>query len=307
MNADSRIVEPGRLEAPAGQLRFLCLPQRELFAERARRFRQLAGGHPLEEYLSFLALLAEAQQDALERLPYVSLPDPGGQALCREHGMPLLAARSLRRDPAWREGLAMILRRMDGARLPAAARETVTGLLHGATAGLEETADRVLASEPAGVPPRELPFIAAALQVYWVDMASRLVEQEIGRPQEMGACPVCGSYPVAGIVHGSGAKRGLRYLCCSLCASQWHMVRVQCSSCASMGGISYCALEGGDGAVKAECCDDCGSYLKLLYLEKAPCMEATADDLATLSLDMLLNQEGKARCGPNLFFHPGGV
>jgi FdhE protein len=35
-------------------------------------------------------------------------------------------------------------------------------------------------------------------------------------------------------------------------------------------------------------------------------MEAMADDLATLALDMLMDKEGKARGGPNLFFHPGG-
>jgi len=30
-----------------------------------------------------------------------------------------------------------------------------------------------------------------------------------------------------------------------------------------------------------------------------------ADDMATLSLDMLMDEAGMARCGPNLFFHPG--
>jgi FdhE protein len=35
-------------------------------------------------------------------------------------------------------------------------------------------------------------------------------------------------------------------------------------------------------------------------------MEAMADDLATLALDMLMDSAGKFRGGPNLFFHPGG-
>ena len=34
-------------------------------------------------------------------------------------------------------------------------------------------------------------------------------------------------------------------------------------------------------------------------------MDAMADDLATLALDMLMDNEGKVRGGPNLFFHPG--
>ena len=34
-------------------------------------------------------------------------------------------------------------------------------------------------------------------------------------------------------------------------------------------------------------------------------MEAIADDVATLALDILMDEEGKARGGPNLLFHPG--
>lgn len=118
---------------------------------------------------------------------------------------------------------------------------------------------------------------------------------------------MCGSYPVAGIVHSGGAEQGLRYLSCSLCATQWHMVRIKCSWCESTRGIDHYTLEGSDGAVKVESCDDCGAYLKLLYLEKDGGMEAMADDLATLALDMLMDDKGKARCGPNLLFHPGKV
>ncbi|HXY55816.1 MAG TPA: formate dehydrogenase accessory protein FdhE, partial [Nitrospirota bacterium] len=54
-----------------------------------------------------------------------------------------------------------------------------------------------------------------------------------------------------------------------------------------------------------ESCNNCNSYLKLFYLAKDSRMEAMADDLATLALDMLMDKEGKMRGGPNLFFHPG--
>ena len=83
------------------------------------------------------------------------------------------------------------------------------------------------------------------------------------------------------------------------------MVRIKCSTCESTRGIDYHILEGSNGAVKAESCDDCNYYLKLLYLGKDPQMEAMADDLATLGLDMLMDEAGKTRGGPNLFFHPG--
>ena len=166
-------------------------------------------------------------------------------------------------------------------------------------------ADGILACDPDAIPPHELPFVAAALQVYWVHMASALGEDAFARLEPAGVCPVCGSYPSTGIVRADGTEQGLRYLSCSLCASQWHMVRVKCSNCETTEGISYYSLEGSNGAVKAESCADCNSYLKLLYLGKDSGMEAMADDLATLSLDMLMDEAGKARSGPNLFFHPG--
>ncbi len=305
MTMDTRIVETWRKDTTFGEIPFLFLPGRDLFARRAARFRHLSEGHPMGEYLAFLAFLAEAQQEALDRFPPVARPPPEEQARCRAHGVPLLGAQSLRRDPAWRTGLAMILRQMDDAALPASAREAIAVLLHADKIRLEIVADRTLAGDLAAVPPCELPFVAAALQVYWVRMASSLGERAFGRLEESGVCPVCGSYPTAGIVRSGGAEHGLRYLCCSLCAAQWHAVRITCSNCRSTKGIDYHILAGSNGAVKAESCDACGTYLKLLYLEKENRMEAMADDLATLVLDFLMDAAGKVRSGPNLFFYPG--
>ncbi len=306
MTTDTRFIEPGGTETPAAVIPFLFLPGRDLFGRRAVRLRHLAKGHVLEEYLAFLALLADAQQNSLNLFPAVPLPDPVKQARCREHGMPLLDAGTLPRDPAWRSALTMILRQINESPLPAAARETVAGLLHAAEGALEQMADLLLAGKTDEIPPRELPFVAAALQVYWVHMASCMGERAFGRLQEAGACPVCGSLPIAGVVRTGGTEQGLRYLCCSLCAAQWHMVRIKCSNCESTQGIDYFKPEGSNGAVKAETCDKCGAYLKLLYLEKETRMEAMADDLATIAIDMTMENEGKARVGLNLFFHPGG-
>ena len=302
---ETNVHEPGRIAPTAGEIRFLLLPERDLFSHRAGRLRQLSGHNSLGEYMAFLALLADAQQTALNRFPTLPPPDPREQALCLEHGMPLLAARTLTRNPAWRESLTMILEQMRDAALPSATRETINSLMQASEIGLEEMADSVLAGDLDGIFPQELPFVAAALQVYWVQMASAFGEQSFGRLEQGGLCPVCGSHPVAGFVHSGGAEQGLRYLSCSLCASQWHMVRIKCSSCESTHGINHYIVEGSNGAVKAESCDDCNSYLKLMYLEKDRQMEAMADDLATLSLDMLMDKEGKARSGPNLFLHPG--
>ena len=57
--------------------------------------------------------------------------------------------------------------------------------------------------------------------------------------------------------------------------------------------------------MRAETCDDCHSYLKIVYQEKAPDADPVADDLATLALDILVDETGYTRAGPNLLLVPG--
>ena len=65
------------------------------------------------------------------------------------------------------------------------------------------------------------------------------------------------------------------------------------------------SLDDEQAAIKAESCDDCGTYLKILYQEKDPKIEAVADDLASLVLDARMEQEGYARSSINPFLFPG--
>ncbi|HYA87919.1 MAG TPA: formate dehydrogenase accessory protein FdhE [Nitrospirota bacterium] len=307
MSTDVRILEPGQLEAPRGEIRFLFLPDGTIFSRRAERLRLLSNGHPLGDFLSFLAKLSNAQQEALQQFPRGIIPGPDEQARCREKGMPLLGAQSLRRDPAWRSGLKQILQTVQGPDLPALAQDALMKLMQADEGLLEGTADCIVSGYLDAVAPQEMPFVAAALQVYWVRMASLLKEDAVCRSEQRGLCPVCGSPPSVGIVRSTGSEQGLRYLSCSLCASQWHLVRLTCSACQSTEGIDYYTREGSNSAVKAESCVKCGSYMKLLYLSKDPHMDPTADDLATVSLDMLMDEEGRSRRGPNLYYHPGRV
>ena len=64
-------------------------------------------------------------------------------------------------------------------------------------------------------------------------------------------------------------------------------------------------MAGDKGAVKAEACSTCGAYLKLFYREKMPDAEPLADDVASLTLDLLAAQEGWGRSGVNLFLLGG--
>ena len=285
----------------------------DVFAERAARLRVLAPGHALGEYLRFVAALSDAQDRALRAA--ISAASDGGSSWgqpdahtlqhCHAHGLPPLSVEGHRRDPVWREVLAQITGSIIADALPSQAQAVIAALAHSKTETLEAAAGSLLAGAFAEVDPAQAPFIAAALQVYWVKLALQLGQAGFSRDVQYGLCRVCGSHPVASIVRVGGAAQGLRYLVCSLCASEWHVVRVKCAACASTKGISTFGIEGASEAVKAECCDECKTYLKIFYLEKNTALDPVADDLATLALDMLVDEQGYNRSGPNLLFLPG--
>jgi FdhE protein len=57
--------------------------------------------------------------------------------------------------------------------------------------------------------------------------------------------------------------------------------------------------------VKAEACAACKTYVKIMNREKDPQVDPFADDLATLSLDVLMAEEGYQRLGFNPLLIPG--
>jgi FdhE protein len=285
-----------------GDIPFLRPPQPErLFARRAERFREVASGHTLSEFLELLGRLAAAQAVAAAAVA----PSTNGLDLPRER--PLDAANH-RRGPEWTEALRVVLSELADAPAPPETRTALDLLGAMPSPELEALADRVLANAVRGADLAAGPFVAAALQVYFAALASRLPPEAVA-PQRDG-CPVCGSLPVDGLVLGDDK---LRYLVCSLCGSQWHHTRVQCTACHEGKGISYYALEGerasqagvAGAAARAEACPACKAYTKLFYVEKDPSLEPFADDVATLALDLLMAEEGWARHGVNLFLVPG--
>lgn len=295
------ILQPGQIEAPAGEIPFLRLPARDsFFKDRAARFRQLAPDHKMGDFLGFMAHLADAQHAALAGFPPVPLPDASQIELCKQHGMPPLPARTWKRDPAWHQAMLKITGAVF-AHAPRAAQDAITRLHELEASGLEQLADAVLDGRFHELDLAVAPFIAAALQSYWVHMVTTLGESAIGRTDMPNLCPACASAPVASIVRIGGAEQGLRYLHCGLCGTEWHMVRAKCSNCESTKGIAYYGIEGDKGAVKAEACEECSSYLKIFYLDKDPQLDPTADDLASLTLDILMDEKGVQRSGPNLF------
>ncbi|MFL5270624.1 MAG: formate dehydrogenase accessory protein FdhE [Anaeromyxobacteraceae bacterium] len=305
MNGDAPLTGPGTLEAIAP----LRLPKpARVFARRAERFLALAPGNTLGEYLQLLGRLAQAQVAALERMPFDSAARRSGGT---EGALALpLDAMNHRRDPVWHDLLARIVQTMGQGDLPAETRAALELLAILPPPELEALADRVLANAVVGSDLAAGPFVAAALQVYFTALAARLDAAAIAPRRD--ACPVCGSQPVTGIILGDDK---VRYLVCSLCASEWHRTRVECTVCEKGANVTYYTVEGdaaakeplSRGAARAEACSACKVYTKLFYTEKDPALEPFADDIATLPLDLLMAENGWERHGVNLFLLPGEV
>lgn len=295
-----RVLEPGEIQnGAAPQATAVVLPDAAtVFSTRAQRLRQLASGHALADYLQFIAHIADAQQHALAALTVVSLPDAATLDLARTHRMPPLNALSGTRDAGWRHALSAVLK-VAAQNIAGVAREHVLRVADETASTLEAQADRILRGVTAGLDFAGAPLIAAGLQVYWVAQVTKLGASALAPLDVPTVCPACGMRPVASVVR-AGAGSGQRYLHCALCSTEWHMVRIKCTDCESTTGIQYYAIEGEGPVVKAEVCSDCGGYLKVMSTEQGPFVEPTADDLASMSLDLLMADAGRLRTGPNL-------
>ncbi|OMG75220.1 formate dehydrogenase accessory protein FdhE [Burkholderia ubonensis] len=301
-----RILDPNEISAlDHSAIPRFRLPERAtVFSARAARLRQLADLNPISGYLRLMAVVADAQHAALQDFA-AQMPSQDAIARAQQHSMPLVPALGGERDPQWRAVLYELLDRVEGAGLvnPPLAK-LLDRLRLMAPAELDAQADAILALRFAEVDPATAPFLMAALQVVWTDLASRTQPADVPFLDQPGLCPVCGTHPVASVVRVGGQYEGYRFLQCGLCTTEWHMVRTKCTHCDSTKGIAYHGIEGGSEAVKAESCDECKTYRKIGYQNKDYDFEPLADDLASLTLDLLMNEAGYQRSSPNPLLWP---
>jgi FdhE protein len=315
-----RILEPGQIETLAQRsIPRVRLPDRaQLFVRRAARLRELAPDVAIGDYLRFIGAVADAQHAALTAFADPAL-DTALLHNAAEHSMPPINATSWARPPQWREVLDAVCADIAARKeLPPAAATIVARVRSAPHAWMETQADALLAARHETVEPATAPLLMAALQVCWVALSSGFVADKIRPLDVAGVCPLCGSLPVASIVCARSPYQGYRYLHCSLCATEWHMVRVQCSQCGAVGkDIGYHHLESeaakrdgeqGQACVRAESCEQCHGYRKIVYEEKDPHVEPLADDLASLALDLLLGEHGYHRVSGNpMLWHSAGT
>ena len=271
------------------------------FARSATRLEALSAGHPMAEWLRFMAQLARAQHVAAATLRPFAGPSRAAVEQAVGAGMPPLAADGHQRDSAWRDGLVVLLDEFGSATDPDPSLAVMASIRTSEATALEALADGFLSGAVTSAQAGAALYVAAALQVYFTRLAAELPLAPLALLPQRGLCPCCGSTPVCGVVLASGPAPGARYLYCSLCATAWNHVRAVCITCGQSRSLSMREIEGGSGAVKAETCDQCRSYAKVLYQSRDVDVDPFADDLATLSLDFLVAEAGWARHAPNPF------
>ena len=269
------------------------------FSRTAERLEQLADGHAAEGWLAFMADVSRAQAAAAANLAAPRAPDGASVAQAIVARIPPIAADGHRRDPAWRDGLATLLDTFDTTMFPSSTATAIAELRRRDAMETESLADAFLRG---GVDPADAGavfWIAAALQVYFARLASTLPAANLRPLERRELCPCCGSTSSASVITASGQNPGARYLYCSLCSTAWNHTRAVCISCGGSRTLALRGLDGGSDVARAETCDECQTYAKVFYEAKDMGVDAYADDLATLGLDMMVGEAGWSRHAPH--------
>lgn len=278
---------------------FAVLPEpSSLFVARAKRFEAVAAGNPLAAYLTFLSGLAQAQHDIQDSLPPVALPDAEDIDQALDNGMPPLPAVGLGLDDVALLTVERLLQRLSALPAPPSAKEAIDTLLNASPDIRKAIVADALTTAPAQHEMAQRVLVLAGLQVHFARLASELDVRRLKRIED-GVCPACGSAPVSSSVVGWPKAHNTRFCTCSLCSTMWNVVRVKCVLCSSTEGISYHNVEGAPETVKAEACDSCKRYVKILYQVRDHLLDPVADDVATLGLDMLMAAEDWQRGSSN--------
>ncbi|MDF2970442.1 MAG: fdhE [Microvirga sp.] len=293
----SSSVEPnpaalGRVQAPP----FVRLPDPgRLFEARRERLEFLAQTSELAPYLRFIAGIAAAQSSIQEGLPEPEFPPDDALARAREFGMPPLDRNRIEMDDVLSETLTRLFDAVAPLEKPSEAQTALERVRAATPEQMRVIIQGVLAEAIPADAIAEHAYVAAGLQVHFARLAAGLERSWLAKISD-GACPCCGGPPVSSVVVAWMEAEGTRYCSCSLCGTQWNVVRVKCVLCSSGKGIGYQEIEGGAGTIKAECCDNCRCYVKIFYQQKDPALDPVADDIASLGLDLLL-RDGDYRRG----------
>jgi len=271
-----------------------------MFARRADRLKSLAERHELRSYLAFLAELCGIQHRLQDGLADADPPAADAIARAREFGMPPLDRARFTRDAALDAAWQRLLAMADEMAMPDSARLALARVKASGAVAEAAMIGAVLSNAIPVEALAEHVFVAAVLQVHFAHLASQLDAKTLV-PIGDGVCPACGSPPVSSMVVGWRGAHASRFCACSLCGTLWNYPRVKCTLCGATQGIAYQEIAGGPGTIKAETCESCRGYVKILHQQNDPLLDPLADDVATLALDLLVRDLGYRRGAVNPF------
>lgn len=287
----------GAVSAPP----FAVLPDPSaLFGVRAKRLRSYAAVSPLKRYLDFIAGLVEAQQAIVPRLPPVEPPDVETLERARAFEMPALDRARTTLDDTLETTLDALFDAAARVPMPEEASQALTRVRRADGAERAQMVRDVLAHDLPVETLAEHVYVASALQVHFARLAATLDARALV-PVGDGVCPACGGPPVASLIVEWPNAHGNRFCACSLCSTLWNYVRIRCCSCGTTKGIGYQAIDASPGTVKAETCDECRTYVKVMYQNKDATIEPVADDIGTLGLDLMMREGPYRRAAFNPF------
>jgi len=280
---------------------FAVLPDPStLFDIRARRLRTYAAVSPLKPYLDFVAGLVEAQGAIVPALPPVDPPDAEAVERARSFAMPPLDRSTFKLDDTAEATLDALFDAAAKVRMPAEAEAALTRVRLADGIERAQMVRDVLAHDLPIERMAEHVYVAAALQVHFARLAAGLDAKRLV-PVGDGVCPACGGPPVASLIVEWPNAHGNRFCVCSLCSTLWNYVRIRCCSCGSTKGIGYQEIDASPGTIKAETCDECRTYVKVMYQNRDVTIEAVADDIGTLGLDLMMREGPYRRAAFNPF------
>ncbi|PIT11415.1 formate dehydrogenase accessory protein FdhE [Snodgrassella communis] len=283
-------------------------PPADIFSQRALRLSELAAedNSDWQPYLQLLAAICHAQQTLLERCAQAAWVLPSDDTAEFPLTPALLTANH---DLTGR--LFTDLHALLQQQLTPTATQVWKEILQLGSEERSQLCQQAL-NQQLGVAQQDYQiWVNAVVQIIYTHAALNLAATAVKPLSEPGFCPCCGTDAVGAVIIGHGELEGLRYLCCGVCNSRWHSVRARCSFCDNSRDLGVHRIEqASDGVLsgaEAECCPSCHAYRKRYRLAKQQYADPIADDLASLSLDIMLSEDGWHRGGANPFLLMGKV
>lgn len=272
---------------------------------RKRRLQELGRKYPLfaeifDFYVQLYGFFGEEREPFLTAAP---LRESCG--LRRREGFPLLSGESLAIDAArtrsflFRLLVVLELHGRQGLEDLAALKQAVADDRLDLTRLLRASLDRdrrplEQAAELAGCQPAILEFVLATALGYALKRCRDEGLAAVTDGWTQGYCPLCGGVPVMGELCGEEGKKQLH---CGTCGTSWAFTRLKCSHCGNddVATLEYFSAEG-DAGHRVNVCRKCSCYLKLVDSRAAGAeLPLDIEDLATLHLDLMAQQEGFTR------------